>query len=84
LLLKVVDRVRATLRETPVEWDSGQWTRVLEHPPHLQDQMDSWSCGLYVLKRVQAIAENCRVDEVDFREKDKIQQEAVKIVLELP
>lgn len=57
---------------------------MLEHLPHLQDQMDSWSCGLYVLKRVQAIAENCRVDEVDFREKDKIRQEAVKIVLEFP
>ena len=28
--------------------------------------------------------ENCRVDEVNFREKDKIRQEAVKIVLELP
>ena len=84
LLLKVVDHVRATLQEAPMEWDSGQWTRVLERPPHLQDQMDLWSCSLYVLKRVQAIAENCQLSEVNFREKDKIQQEAMNIVLELP
>lgn len=84
MLLRVIDHVRATLREDPIEWDSGQWTRVLERPPHLQDQMDSWSCGLYVLKRVRAFADNCPVDEVDFREKDKMRWEAVNIVLELP
>jgi hypothetical protein len=35
-------------------------------------------------KGFKLLAENCRVDEVNFREKDKIRQEAVKIVLELP
>lgn len=79
-----MDHVRGALNQEPIKWDSGDWRRVLESPPSLQCQMDSWSCGYYVLMRIRAVAKGTALENAQFDQRDMVHQEAVEILLQLP
>ncbi|KAJ3502810.1 hypothetical protein NLJ89_g8719 [Agrocybe chaxingu] len=84
LLLRIIDHILAVLKRDPVEWDSGSWRRVLEHPESLQQQMDSWSCGLFVLMRIRAFKEGRGPEVARFDQRDAMRKEALAILLEIP
>ncbi|KAF8161385.1 hypothetical protein B0H34DRAFT_796185 [Crassisporium funariophilum] len=84
LLTNIVDHIRVALQKEPVEWKSGNWTRVLEKPASLQRQMDDWSCGYYVLMRIRAIANSVDLENARFDERETIQREAAEILVNLP
>ncbi|KAF8162013.1 hypothetical protein BJ912DRAFT_935672 [Pholiota molesta] len=84
LLTKIVDHIRVALQKEPIEWKSGNWTRVLEKPASLQHQMDDWSCGYYVLMRIRAIANSIDLENARFDEQEAIQREAAEILVNLP
>lgn len=84
LLLEIVDHIWRALNQDPVEWDSGCWKRVLEKPLSLQCQIDSWSCGYYILMRIRAVAKGTALEDARFDQRDMVQKEAVNILLGLP
>ncbi|KAF9548287.1 hypothetical protein CPC08DRAFT_729532 [Agrocybe pediades] len=84
LLIKIVDHIRKALGQDRIEWDADGWGRVIERPLNLECQMDSWSCGYYVLMRVRGFLEGNTFDKTSFTVRDAIRQEALDIVLGLP
>ncbi|KAJ3504437.1 hypothetical protein NLJ89_g7932 [Agrocybe chaxingu] len=66
LLLRIIDHICVALKREPIDWDSGSWRRVLESPSNLQQQMDLWSCGLFVLMRIRGFKDGRGLEAVSF------------------
>ncbi|KAJ6631496.1 hypothetical protein B0H10DRAFT_1938373 [Mycena sp. CBHHK59/15] len=57
LLLATVDIICEHLGAPKITWDSGQWKCSLSSPVELERQLDLWSCGLFVVMAVKAVAD---------------------------
>ncbi|KAF9034576.1 hypothetical protein BJ165DRAFT_1534007 [Panaeolus papilionaceus] len=85
LLLKIIDRVLQLLQKEPAVWDEGNWQHVLQGPPPLRIQMDTWSCGLFVAMKVDAIARGLKNSEILGNDGlDEMRKNAVNLLLKLP
>ncbi|PPR08155.1 hypothetical protein CVT24_012145 [Panaeolus cyanescens] len=85
LLLKIIDKILRLLGREAVIWDEGNWQRVLQGPPPLRTQMDTWSCGLFVTMKVDAIARNLKNEEILGNDGlSEMRKKVVNLLLELP
>ena len=62
-------------------WDDGSWTRQLEAPPVRERQLDGWSCGLFVLMAMKALAKRRGWDSVVDSKKDEMRTMAIQELL---
>ncbi|KAJ7872749.1 hypothetical protein B0H13DRAFT_1895260 [Mycena leptocephala] len=81
LLLKVVDTIREFVGVPRIEWDLGQWKRVLDAPEELERQLDGWSCGLFLAMAAKCIANQKNWAGVKDSHKDEIQKEMFEMLV---
>jgi hypothetical protein len=84
LLLKIVDRIASFLGTSRPDWSGGQWKRRLYSPPELQRQLDSWSCGLFVLMAISAIKQRVSFQAVTDDLKLEMRDKVLEILLAEP
>ncbi|KDQ54442.1 hypothetical protein JAAARDRAFT_49391 [Jaapia argillacea MUCL 33604] len=58
MLLRVIDRIREFIKSPKIEWGVEKWKRTLCSPVELERQLDSWSCGLFVMMALKSFADN--------------------------
>ncbi|KAF4618575.1 hypothetical protein D9613_009688 [Agrocybe pediades] len=83
LLLRIVNHIQDALGQDRIEWNTGGWGRVIERLKGLECQMDSWSCGYYVLMRICGLARGTTFENTPFKVQDEVRREALDIVLGL-
>jgi hypothetical protein len=70
LLEKIVNAILNHLGSQAVNWNDGLWQRVLMYPPTLEQQMDSWSCGLFTMMAMQAYTQGILLELVEDSQKE--------------
>lgn len=83
MLLGVVDYVRKFLKQDKIDWQDKRWKRNLYSPPELQQQIDGWACGLFLMMGMKALTKRTRLDGVKEDAKDEMRLEALEALINL-
>lgn len=84
LLINVINSIRAYMKAPPMTWDDGRWSRKVIWPPMLQCQLDGWSCGLFLLMAITALAKNAGWESVINDNKEKMREVTIQALLTIP
>ena len=84
MLLKTVDVILRYLGKPSLEWADG-WKRNVCSPRYDQQQIDSWSCGLFVMSAITAVKCNILFEKVDFEDmKEDMRTVCLRELMKIP
>lgn len=84
LLLKVIKKVLEYAKKDVPDFKKKPWEQRIYSPTALQRQMDSWSCGLFLLMAMWAYTTKEGFEQVCNDEKEKMRAKVLKTLLDIP
>ena len=84
LLVGIATRISQFLGQQEDWLNRKKWPRQQYNSPPLQQQVDGWSCGLFVFMAMKAVVYNTGFETVRNDAKDAIKWVALQMILEIP
>ncbi|KAH7883559.1 hypothetical protein F5I97DRAFT_1831286 [Phlebopus sp. FC_14] len=83
-LRKIITAIFAYLGQSDITAAISSWGRVLITPPKRQQQMDSWSCGLFTMMAMQAYVMRHSLELIGDEQKNSMRIKVLDQLLNLP